>query len=121
MIGDAEDWKPLGATVVWLHLIASVAASCLLIFLSAPLARLLNEPGLVTYLRLFALDIPFFSLALAHRNLLIGIGAFRQRALAKFFRSISGIAMSFIYKDTVTIGVVCLSRVPAAFHLKLLL
>jgi len=80
LIAEAKDWKPLAATLVRLHLITSVAAACLLWLLSAPIGRLLQEPALVAFLRLFALDIPLFSLAHAHRNILIGIGAFRQRA-----------------------------------------
>jgi O-antigen/teichoic acid export membrane protein len=80
LVAEAKDWKPLAATLVRLHLIASVAAACLLWLLSGPLGSLLQEPTLVTYLRLFAFDIPIFSLAHAHRNILIGIGAFRQRA-----------------------------------------
>jgi O-antigen/teichoic acid export membrane protein len=80
LIAEAKDWKPLAATLVRFHLIVSVAAACLLWLLSGSLGSLLQEPTLVTYLRLFAFDIPIFSLAHAHRNILIGIGAFRQRA-----------------------------------------
>lgn len=81
-IAEAEDWRPIGATVVRLHLIASGGATLLLWFLATPIATLLNEPVLATYLQLFALDIPLFSLALAHRHILVGIGGFRERALA---------------------------------------
>jgi Na+-driven multidrug efflux pump len=48
-----------------------------------------REPALTTYLRLFALDIPLFSLARAHRRILVGIGAFRQQALATASRWIA--------------------------------
>jgi O-antigen/teichoic acid export membrane protein len=81
-VSEAQDWRPVGAAVVWLHLVTSVAAMLLLALLAGPLAALLHEPHLAGYLRLFSLDIPLFSLAQAHRNILVGIGGFRERALA---------------------------------------
>jgi O-antigen/teichoic acid export membrane protein len=80
-VGQAEDWRPVGAAVARLYLAASGGAMLLLWLLANPIATLLNEPVLATYLRLFALDIPLFSLAHAHRNILVGLGGFRQRAL----------------------------------------
>lgn len=80
-VGDAgDDWRPVADTVVWLHLIASVAVALLLCLIAAPLAALFREPSLVNYLRLFALDIPIFALAYAHRSILTGLGSFTQRA-----------------------------------------
>src|SRR6202162_2910339 len=81
-VSEAQDWRPVGAAVVWLHLLTSAAAMLLLTLLAGPLAALLHEPHLAGYLRLFSLDIPLFSLAQAHRNILVGIGGFRGRALA---------------------------------------
>lgn len=81
LIGEGDNWKPIGAVVMRLHLGVSCSAALLLWYFAAPLATLLNEPVLTTYLQLFALDIPLFSLAHAHRHILIGLGAFRQRAL----------------------------------------
>lgn len=88
-VGEAEDWRPVGATVMRLHLAASSGAAFLLWLLAPSIATMLKEPVLATYLRLFALDIPIFSLAHAHRNILIGIGGFRQRALTSAGRWIS--------------------------------
>jgi len=88
-VGQAEDWRPVGATVAQLHLAVSVGAAFLLWLLAPPVATLLNEPVLATYLRLFALDIPLYSLARAHRNILVGIGGFRQRALVSAGRWIT--------------------------------
>ena len=79
-VSEAQDWRPVGAAVVWLHLLTSAAAMLLLALLAGPLAALLHEPHLAGYLRLFSLDIPLFSLAQAHRNILVGIGGFRERA-----------------------------------------
>lgn len=80
-VGQTEDWKPVGTTMVRLYLATSVGAMLLLWLLATPIAKLLNEPTVAAYLRLFALDIPLHSLASAHLNILVGIGGFRQRAL----------------------------------------
>jgi O-antigen/teichoic acid export membrane protein len=89
LVGEAKDWHPVGVTVVRLHLILSVAAALLLWLLSGPLARLLHEPILAWYLRLFAIDIPIFSLAQAHRNILVGIHNFTGRAVTSAGRWIA--------------------------------
>ncbi|MEM9945858.1 MAG: oligosaccharide flippase family protein [Cyanobacteria bacterium P01_D01_bin.36] len=81
-VGESEDWRPIGALVVQLHLAASVGVLLVLWLLAPAIANSLNEPLLASYLRLFAIDIPLFSLASAQRNILIGMGGFRQRALA---------------------------------------
>ena len=51
-----------------------------LALLAGPIAMVLGEPALEGYLRLFAIDIPLFGAAQAHANVLVGIGAFGQRA-----------------------------------------
>ncbi|MEM9484308.1 MAG: oligosaccharide flippase family protein, partial [Cyanobacteria bacterium P01_F01_bin.116] len=68
--------------VVQLHLAVSAGVALLLWLLAPAIAASLNEPSLGDYLRLFALDIPIFSLASAQRHILIGRGQFRERALA---------------------------------------
>jgi O-antigen/teichoic acid export membrane protein len=88
-VSEAEDWQPVGTTVMRLHLVVSGGAALLLWLLAAPIAKLLNESVLTTYLRLFAFDIPLFSLAYVHRNILIGIEGFRERALASASRWIT--------------------------------
>ncbi len=80
-VGAATDWRPVGTTVLRLHLAASTACAALLVVVASPVARILGEPLLTGYLRLFAIDIPICSLAYAHRDILIGTGGFRQRAL----------------------------------------
>ncbi|MEM9002154.1 MAG: oligosaccharide flippase family protein [Cyanobacteria bacterium P01_F01_bin.86] len=81
-VGEASDWRPIGALVVQLHLGVSLGVTLLLWILAPTIAVSLNEPSLGNYLRLFALDIPIFSLASAQRQILIGRGQFRERALA---------------------------------------
>jgi len=80
-VSEAADWRSVGTVVIRIHLAVSVSAALIFFVLANPVASLLNEPVLANYLRLFALDIPLFSLAYARRNVLIGIGGFRQRAL----------------------------------------
>ena len=79
-ISEAEDWKPVADGLVRLQLLTSVAAMVLLWMLSRPLAVLFGEPQLGQYLALFALDVPLFNLAHAHRNVLIGKGDFAPSA-----------------------------------------
>jgi O-antigen/teichoic acid export membrane protein len=88
-VGEAGDWRPIGATVIRLHLLVGGGAALVLGLLALPLARLLNEPVLVPYLCLFALDIPLSGLAHAHQNILVGIGSFRQKAVGSAGRWIA--------------------------------
>lgn len=79
-IGEAPDWRPVGTTVLRLHLGVSAAAAALLAALAGPIAGALGEPSLAGFLRLYAIDIPIFTLACAHRDILIATGGFRHRA-----------------------------------------
>jgi O-antigen/teichoic acid export membrane protein len=85
-VGQENNWKPVGTTVIRIYLFAGCAAA-LGLWLSAQwVATLLQEPMLANYLGLFALDVPLHSLAQGHRNLLVGIGAFRPRAFVSACR-----------------------------------
>ena len=88
-VSESNDWRPTGATVLRLYLGVSIAAAFALWHLATPIAGLLDETSLGLYLQLFALDIPVFGLAQAHRNVLIGLGNFRQRAVTGAGRWIS--------------------------------
>ncbi len=92
-VGEAKDWKPVGTTVVRLHIVISFVSAALLWLASVPLSRALTEPDLAGYLRLFAIDIPLFSLAQAHRNILVGIGAFHERAVVSAVRWIARLVL----------------------------
>ncbi|MDR7418069.1 MAG: oligosaccharide flippase family protein [Armatimonadota bacterium] len=89
LAGDAEDWRPVGAAIVRLHLAAGVLAGVLLAAFAGPVAALLGEPALAGYLRLFALDVPLMTVIHAHRGLLVGTGGFRPRAVAAAARWIA--------------------------------
>jgi len=88
-VADADDWRPIGSTIVSAHLVLGLAAAALLAALASPIAALLGTPALAGPLRLFALDVPLFALAQAHRNILVGMGNFRERALAAAARWVS--------------------------------
>ena len=68
LTGDATDWRPIGGAALRLYLAVGW------------IAQLLQEPVLGAYLRLFALDIPLVAANRTHRDLLVGVGAFRRRA-----------------------------------------
>ena len=57
--------------------------------LAAPLSVLLNEPDLVLYLRICAVDIPILCLGQAYRNVLLGMGNYKGGAVARAGRWIA--------------------------------
>ena len=81
LVSEAEDWKPIGASLALMHLVTGCGAACLLWLTAKPIATFMGEPAMAEYLRLFAFDIPLFALILAHKYILVGLGGFRQRAL----------------------------------------
>src|SRR4051812_48773023 len=97
LIAEAEDWKPLGAALVRWHLIVGLASAAALWFLSAPAAQILNAPALAGYLRFFAIDIPIFSLAQAHRGILVGIGQYRERAVVTAVRWLTRLFLVLLF------------------------
>jgi O-antigen/teichoic acid export membrane protein len=99
-VGEARDWRPVGATVLRLHTLISGGAVILLWGLAAPLASLFDAPALVPYLRLFACDIFLFSLVQAHYHILIGIGGFRQRAYASAVRCLVRLVLIIVLVES---------------------
>ena len=79
-VAEAVDWRPVATTILQLRVIISIVAAIGLVVLAGPIAGLLKAPALEGYLRLFAIDIPIVGASQAHSNVLVGIGAFRQRA-----------------------------------------
>jgi O-antigen/teichoic acid export membrane protein len=92
-VSEASDWRPVGSTLMRLHLAVSLAAMLLLMLLAGPIAALLGEPTLASALRLFALDIPLFCMAAAHRVILAGTGQYVARAQATSLRWLSRLAL----------------------------
>ena len=81
-IRHTDDWKPLATRILRIHLIAGLATAGLLAAGAPVVARALSLPSLASYLQLFALDIPLFVVAHAHRNIATGRGDFTLRAKA---------------------------------------
>ncbi len=63
LIGEADDWRPIGAAVARLHLVLGGVTAVTLWLCADLIASLFKAPALGSYLRLFAIDIPIFSLA----------------------------------------------------------
>lgn len=81
-VSEEDDWRAVGTTVVRLHLMVGGGIAALVWIMSSPLARAFNEPAMATYLKLFAIDIPIFSLFSVHSSILVGRGLFKERAWA---------------------------------------
>jgi len=82
-VGEADDWKPVGAMVIRLSMKIGIGAMVLVWILAAPLSALFKEPDLAVYLRVCALDIPMLCVGQAYRNVLIGMGNYRAGAAAR--------------------------------------
>jgi len=116
-VGEASDWKPIGTTALRLHLIMGVGTASLLWLLSSPLSHIFNEPLMAEYIRLFALDVPIFSLVCANRSILVGMGRFKERArisagrlIARLVLIILFVKMGFSVKGAI-MGTICASVV----------
>ena len=92
-VSDADDWQPVGSAIAQLHFLIGAAATVVLWIFAAPIANLFDIPDFVGYLRLFALDIPIFCLAYAHRQILVGRGLFQVRAVASAGRWLMRLAI----------------------------
>jgi O-antigen/teichoic acid export membrane protein len=80
-VAEASDWRPVAATAFRSYLLSGSALGAALWLLSTPVAAALNDPLLAGPLRLFALEIPVFTALMACRNILVGVGGYRQQAL----------------------------------------
>ncbi|HEX2055821.1 MAG TPA: oligosaccharide flippase family protein, partial [Nitrospiraceae bacterium] len=92
-VGHATDWRPVARTLLGWHVALAVAALVILWAAAHPLAGMLGEPALGSYLLLFACDLPVFLLAQAYRNMLTGRGQFAARALTGASRWLARLAL----------------------------
>ncbi len=93
LAGEADDWRPLGTTVLRAHLWLGLAGGAVFWLLAPLVAAWLHEPELTRYLRLFAVDIPLTCVAYAYRNLLVGLGNYDARALGGAVRVLTRLAL----------------------------
>jgi len=98
-VGEASDWRPVGVTAVRLHLIVGVGIGALLWLLSPPISSMFNEPAMAEYLKLFAIDIPIFSLACANSSILVGRGLFKERARISAARWIARLVLIVLFVE----------------------
>lgn len=96
---EADDWRAVGSTVLRLYLLAGVGLMLLLWATAAPLAALLGEPSLASYLRIFALDVPVFCLTQAHRSIVLGLGRYRERAFATVARWVARLVLVVLFVE----------------------
>lgn len=99
LVGEAKDWRSVAAATTRMHLLVSCTGALLLILGSPYIADILHEPALAAYLTLFAIDIPLFSLAQAHREVLIGLGKFRERARLSTARWIARLCFVILFVE----------------------
>ena len=83
----------VGTAAVQVNLLVGLAGTAALWLAAPALALLTGEPRLTHPLRLFALDVPLFTLAMAHRMLLVGTGAFSARAVLPVVRWVGRLAL----------------------------
>jgi O-antigen/teichoic acid export membrane protein len=94
LVAEADDWRAVGATITWAHVVTGALAGALVALCAGPLADLLAAPALAAPLRLFSLDVPIVCAATAHRNLLVGTGRYGMRATASAARSIARMVLA---------------------------
>lgn len=92
-VREAADWRTVAATVVRAQFALGVTGAVVLALAADPLAETLGDGRLAVHLRVFALDIPVFVLARAHRDVLVGLGRYRARALAAAVRWIARLVL----------------------------
>ena len=88
LVGGAPvgEWQGVGVSVLRLYLLTGFALCLALLLAAGPLALLMSEPKLAGCMRVIALHVPVFCAAQAHRNIIVGLGQFRQRAFASAAR-----------------------------------
>lgn len=89
LIGDDEDWRPVGVMVLRWHIGIGLALGIGMYLLAHPIAAMLGDRGAVPFVRLFALQPPLACGAAACRQILSGRRAYNARAIASAARWIS--------------------------------
>ena len=97
LVGDADDWQPIGTAVLRLYTVVGLGLALALWAASPALAAALGEPALAGYLKVLALDVPLFCAAQAHRNIIVGLGRFRERALVSAWRWVARLLLVVVF------------------------
>lgn len=92
VVGETEDWRPVGAVLLRLHLCAGGVMAALIAAVAWPVAAAMREPQLTLYLLLLAPEVVLSAVVAAHRHLLVGTGQFTPRAVVSAARWLSRLA-----------------------------
>jgi O-antigen/teichoic acid export membrane protein len=95
-VAEAADWRKIASALTQAQLVVSLGAAALLLAAAPVLASWLKSPELTAYLRLFALEIPIFSLARVHLSILTGRGAFGRVAFLTAVYGLSRMMLVFL-------------------------
>ncbi len=82
VISGTTDWQPLAGRILRIYLAFGLLTATLVFLGAGPISRLLDQPALAEYLRLYSVDVALFNLAHGYRNILVGAGRFEWRAAA---------------------------------------
>jgi O-antigen/teichoic acid export membrane protein len=99
LVSEAEDWHAVGSAVLRLYMLTGFGLGLTLWAFSTPLAGLMADHELAGYLRLLAIDVPLFCMSQAHRNIIVGLGRFRERALISAIRWIARLVLVVIFVE----------------------
>lgn len=96
-VAEAEDWRKAAGMATRLHLLTGLLTAAALFLCAPAIASMLKAPQLAGALRLFSVDIPIYALAQAHRQILVALGAFTERAWVAAARWISRMLLIFVF------------------------
>jgi O-antigen/teichoic acid export membrane protein len=97
LVGESHRWTGIAATAFRWQLAAGVAVAAILWVAAPRLAMVFDVPELAPAFRLFAFELPAFSLFAASRNVLAGRGLYGRRALASAARWTSRLLLVVLF------------------------
>jgi O-antigen/teichoic acid export membrane protein len=100
LVAEADDWRPVATTILRMYVACGIVVALLLCLLARPIAAVLDEPRLAFYLLLFSLEPLFFVLSRAHRQVLIGIGKFREQAVPIAIRPLARLLLIIVFVES---------------------
>src|SRR3990172_2413942 len=95
-VAESEDWRGAISSLARAQLVAGLAIGAGLAAIAPLVASLLRSPEIAPYLRLFALDIPLYTLANLHLSILTGRRDYGLRAGLMTVRLAANIILVFV-------------------------
>ncbi|MGD2147823.1 MAG: oligosaccharide flippase family protein [Anaerolineae bacterium] len=99
-VAEAEERQRIASGLAQAQLVVSLAFAGILAATAPVLADWLRAPDLAPALRLFAVDVPLFCLARAHRSILIGHQEFWPAAILTGIYGLSRMVLVFVLVGT---------------------